>query len=57
MKSLLIGTSAALMAVAACKTAPQETLEKPNIVYIMTDDHSFQTISAYGGTLINNSKK
>lgn len=46
MKSLLIGTSAALMAVAACKTAPQETLERPNILYIMTDDHSFQTISA-----------
>ncbi len=53
MKNLLIGTSAALLAVAACKTAPQETRERPNILYIMTDDHSFQTISAYGGTLIN----
>lgn len=57
MKSLLIGTSAAMIAVAACKTAPQETLERPNILYSMTDDHSFQTISAHGGTLINNSKK
>lgn len=25
--------------------------EKLNVVYIMTDDHSFQTISAYGGPL------
>ena len=24
---------------------------KMNIVYIMTDDHSYQTISAYGGPL------
>ena len=25
--------------------------ERPNIVYIMTDDHSYQTLSAYGGPL------
>ena len=25
--------------------------DKLNIVYIMTDDHSYQTISAYGGEL------
>ena len=28
------------------KTAPNTS--RPNIIYIMTDDHSFQTISAYG---------
>lgn len=25
--------------------------ERPNIVYIMTDDHSYQTFAAYGGPL------
>jgi len=27
--------------------------QKPNIVYIMSDDHAFQAISAYGGALKN----
>ena len=26
----------------------EETTTRPNIIYIMTDDHSYQTISAYG---------
>ena len=29
-----------------------EPVEKPNILFIMTDDHSFQTISAYSDKLI-----
>lgn len=28
-----------------------ETARKPNIVFIMSDDHAFQAISAYGGSL------
>lgn len=33
----------------SCNTGKtEETPKRPNIVYIMTDDHSFQTISAYG---------
>ena len=27
--------------------------DRPNIIFIMTDDHAFQAISAYGSTLIN----
>jgi arylsulfatase A-like enzyme len=30
----------------------EKPVEKPNILYIMTDDHSFQTISAYSDKLI-----
>src|SRR5882672_6792271 len=29
----------------------QEKARRPNIVFIMTDDHSYQTISAYGHPL------
>lgn len=30
------------------KTQDSKTQSRPNIIHIMTDDHSFQTISAYG---------
>lgn len=53
MKHLIIGAFVVLMAATACKTTQQEIPPKPNIVYIMTDDHSYQTISAYGSNLIN----
>ncbi len=39
-----MAASAAGTAVAAPKTAPHK---QPNIVFIMTDDHSYQTLSAY----------
>ncbi len=36
----------------ACGTGQKEVAEKPlNIIHIMTDDHSYQTISAYGHAL------
>ncbi len=35
----------------ACKEKPQEQ-KKPNILFIMTDDHTTQVISAYGGKLV-----
>jgi hypothetical protein len=32
--------------------SPQmEEAQRPNIIYIMSDDHAFQAISAYGGYL------
>ena len=31
----------------------EKTMERPNILFIMTDDHSYQTISAYDDKLIN----
>jgi arylsulfatase A-like enzyme len=46
MKTEPLFFAAILTGAAACS---QETTKKPlNIVHIMTDDHSFQTISAYG---------
>ena len=36
----------------ACGTSSKEEIRKPlNIIHIMTDDHSYQTISAYGHPL------
>lgn len=36
----------------ACKEQPKVS-QRPNIIYIMSDDHAFQAISAYGGALKN----
>ncbi|WP_236980463.1 sulfatase family protein [Membranihabitans maritimus] len=38
----------------SCQSTEQNTEErkKPNIIFIMTDDHAFQAISAYGSELI-----
>lgn len=44
----LAGLTATIPGVVSCKN---QAPVKPNIVYIMSDDHSFQTISAYGGPL------
>ncbi len=43
--------------VCACQTneptdAPRTLPERPNIIFIMTDDHAYQAISAYGSTLL-----
>lgn len=32
-------------------TGGEKPAQRPNIIHIMTDDHSYQTISAYGGPL------
>lgn len=32
----------------SCSNKEKQNTDRPNILYIMTDDHSFQTISAYG---------
>ncbi|WP_033194706.1 sulfatase family protein, partial [Ochrovirga pacifica] len=34
-----------------CKTTKEKTIEKPNILFIMTDDHALSAISAYNGFL------
>jgi arylsulfatase A-like enzyme len=38
-------------AIASCVSSPNEMDQKPNIIYIMSDDHAYQAISAYGGLL------
>lgn len=45
-----------LLAMAALQALPlslfaQNTGEKPNILYIMCDDHAIQAISAYGSAI------
>jgi arylsulfatase A-like enzyme len=37
--------------VAGCTPAATPRSDKPNIVFIMSDDHAYQAISAYGGPL------
>lgn len=36
---------------ASCTEAPKQADSRPNIIHIMTDDHSIQTLSAYGHPL------
>ena len=38
-------------AAAASPAAPEEEQRRPNIVFIMSDDHAYQAVSAYGGPL------
>lgn len=44
--------SGLLILVSACTGNQQEPSERPNIVFIMTDDHSYQTLSAYDDRFI-----
>lgn len=40
--------AAVLSSLSSCKEKKSEEVKKPmNVVYIMCDDHSYQTISAY----------
>lgn len=42
-----------LVAFSSCKTeVKQQEKPQPNIIFIMTDDHAYQAISAYGSELI-----
>ncbi|MFP6675647.1 MAG: sulfatase-like hydrolase/transferase, partial [Pirellulaceae bacterium] len=40
-----------VMAIFVCSASVLVAAEKPNIVWIFSDDHSYQTIGAYGGRL------
>ena len=53
-ESLYLLTGIAALAGTSCsQPAGEQTAQKPlNILYIMTDDHSFQTLSAYDGRYI-----
>ncbi len=37
-----------IQALNSCTTSTEEKNQKPNILYIMSDDHAYQAISAYG---------
>jgi len=48
--NLKLLTALGLSASALCAQTPDK---RPNIIYIMSDDHAYQAISAYGGALKN----
>lgn len=52
MNKILIILSSIALVVTSCTTDQQtEQMKRPNIVFILTDDHSCQAISAYGSVL------
>ncbi|WP_010664900.1 sulfatase family protein [Marinilabilia salmonicolor] len=55
MRTSIFTTGLALASLAASGCQPQQKKqpEKPNILFIMTDDHSYQTLSAYDNRYIN----
>lgn len=42
-----------LCGIFASQTLIATNLDRPNIIYIMSDDHASQAVSAYGGILSN----
>src|SRR5665811_807557 len=49
--NLKIATTLGLTIIAPTLYSQTSTQKRPNIVYIMSDDHAYQAISAYGGAL------
>ena len=47
MKNILFA-GLSLTVVGACTTQPKQPVSKPNILYIMSDDHAYQAVGAYG---------
>jgi arylsulfatase A-like enzyme len=51
ISKLKIAATLGLTAIAPTILSQQTTPARPNIIYIMSDDHAYQAISAYGGLL------
>lgn len=49
---LIIGSTVFQSSCGASQQGEEERAERPNIVFIMTDDHSYQTLSAYDDRFI-----
>jgi len=49
--NLRIATAIGITAIAPSMYSQPKTQQRPNIIYIMSDDHAYQAISAYGGPL------
>ncbi len=49
----VVATTLGLSAFISQPGAQGKEVQKPNIIYIMSDDHAYQAISAYGGPLKN----
>lgn len=50
-QSLLLLTVTSLLALFSCGEKKELTAKRPNIVFIFSDDHAYQSISAYGSKL------
>ena len=48
MKNSIWSAGMALLAMASCQSGPEKAATPPNIIFIMSDDHAYQAISAYG---------
>ncbi|MDU8885444.1 sulfatase [Yeosuana sp. MJ-SS3] len=48
----LIGLYSLVLMSLSCTTSKEEIKKRPNIIFIMSDDHAYQAISAYNNTLI-----
>lgn len=51
--NISIAATIGLTAIAPSVFSQSTTTKRPNIIYIMSDDHAYQAISAYGGPLKN----
>lgn len=53
-RSLLqgLGSTAAALSLPACVTLGPPTRARPNIIFIMTDDHAQAALSSYGNTIL-----
>ena len=47
-----LGGGAAALALAGCETTGGRTGPRPNIVFIMTDDHAQAALSSYGNRIL-----
>lgn len=50
---LLLFFTVFMLSFSACQQAAEEAEERPNIIFIMSDDHAYQAISAYDERLIS----
>lgn len=53
MKKLLLAVAGILFLLPITTEAQKSTKKKPNIIFIMSDDHAYQAISAYDDKLLN----
>lgn len=52
MKNISTGLCAAALALSGCVPQQKDGSERPNIIFIMTDDHTTQAMSCYGSRLV-----
>ncbi len=52
MKKLPLWSVLLILAITACSQKKEQTSQPPNIIFIMSDDHAYQAISAYSDHLI-----